>query len=445
MSKYIGSDYDEDLCDKTSKSLIESIRSELTVLPLPVKTEDVAVKEYLQHLVDIKFDIQFFIQQLRICISKKIINDRALVLERSKAPNMLKDELIESIAKCQRKKVEIEDKRRFDSEKYNLEDELGRRGLTIPAVPQLPIKPDISEPDEPIIEKAGLFNKKKIEKQNNELIEKYRADKEIYFSRMKEYEDSMSQYNHQMELYKNAKLSYEEKIKDVASKLEKKREEDEKRNASLKEKELESVEKDEKEYRRKLVNIKETIEQYISSSYPYLMDIIICEEMEEIKGHLKDLFDCEGKLLALNVINKKYLDLAALTTILDYYESERVTELKGPDGAYNLYEAELKTNIIIGKLDKVIESLDDIRNSQFLLYDKLNGIHRSIDKMTEKMEKGMDSITRELKAFHRDNNNQLEMIKKNTALTAYYSEKNAQYSKRIADLTATVGWLVALK
>lgn len=72
-----------------------------------------------------------------------------------------------------------------------------------------------------------------------------------------------------------------------------------------------------------------------------------------------------------NIIFPKYRNMVAITTINEYLMSGRCYELEGPDGAYNLYELELRQNIIIGQLSAIVDSLEQIKSNQFSLYQEL--------------------------------------------------------------------------
>lgn len=90
----------------------------------------------------------------------------------------------------------------------------------------------------------------------------------------------------------------------------------------------------------------------------------------------------------------KYLNMIAVIQILEYFQSGRCTELTGPDGAYNLYESELRMNRIVDKLQVIIEQLEEIKSIQYSIYqeicrvnDTLNGILDSIDYACNSMDK----------------------------------------------------------
>ena len=78
------------------------------------------------------------------------------------------------------------------------------------------------------------------------------------------------------------------------------------------------------------------------------------------------------KLYALNFIYPKYRTLPALTSICEYFMSGRCTALEGPNGAYNLYENELRMNTIISQLSTIIENLEAIKQNQYMLYQQVS-------------------------------------------------------------------------
>ena len=101
------------------------------------------------------------------------------------------------------------------------------------------------------------------------------------------------------------------------------------------------------------------------------------------------------KFYALNVIFPKYRNMVAICTIYEYFAAGRCTTLVGADGAYNLYESELRQNLIIGKLDKIISQLEEIKQNQYILYTELkktNSITSSIYQDTENILNSVEKI-----------------------------------------------------
>ena len=119
-----------------------------------------------------------------------------------------------------------------------------------------------------------------------------------------------------------------------------------------------------------------------------------------------------------------------MTSFYEYLDTRRCDSLEGADGAYNIFENELRQNIIISRLDDVISELENIQQNQFLLYSELQKVNNTLDEMSEKMDKIINISTRAEKV--------MEQIAFNTAQTAYYSKLNAE-------LTNALGFMAAYK
>ena len=100
-----------------------------------------------------------------------------------------------------------------------------------------------------------------------------------------------------------------------------------------------------------------------------------------------------------NIIFPKYRNMVAIATINEYLMSGRCFELEGPNGAYNLYEMELRQNIIIGQLSTIINSLEQIRNNQFSLYQELVKANATVNDVLQ----------------------EVRGVRENTRLTAYFA------------------------
>lgn len=89
---------------------------------------------------------------------------------------------------------------------------------------------------------------------------------------------------------------------------------------------------------------------------------------------------------SIDLIYPKYRGLIPVTTIYEYFDSGRCSTLKGHEGAYNLYESELRMNLIIDKLDEVIRRLDDISSNQHLLVQELKKAKSQIDNISSSLD-----------------------------------------------------------
>lgn len=120
------------------------------------------------------------------------------------------------------------------------------------------------------------------------------------------------------------------------------------------------------------------------------------EVLASLETALKDLY-------SKDVIFPKYRNIVAMTTINEYLMSGRCFELEGPNGAYNLFEMELRQNIIISQLSTIISNLEQIRNNQFSLYCELMKANSTVDELLH----------------------EIRGVKKNTKLTAYFAAVTA--------------------
>lgn len=78
-----------------------------------------------------------------------------------------------------------------------------------------------------------------------------------------------------------------------------------------------------------------------------------------------------SQLYNLDIIYPKYRNYIAVCTLAEYFSSGRCSELTGPNGAYNLYESELRQNTIINQMDIILRGLETIRLNQYILYEEL--------------------------------------------------------------------------
>ena len=106
---------------------------------------------------------------------------------------------------------------------------------------------------------------------------------------------------------------------------------------------------------------------------------IATEAVNQMQKTLLNTKDTLQKFYSVEMLYPKYRNLVAVSTIYEYFASGRVDTLEGPNGAYNLYESELRQNIIIGKLDVIISQLDQIKTNQYALYNELKETNQIIN------------------------------------------------------------------
>lgn len=160
---------------------------------------------------------------------------------------------------------------------------------------------------------------------------------------------------------------------------------------------------------------------------------IVCREVAECEEHLKTAIKNKKELLSLNVIYPKYLDFPAITTIYEYLQVGRCSTLTGPDGAYNLYEHDLQFGIVIGKLDKIVNSLEQIKQNQFNTYQILESIEINTSMMNASMDKMLENIGSMQQS--------IGDIAQSAQNSEYYNQKTAYYSEVAAREASTLSFI----
>ncbi len=88
-----------------------------------------------------------------------------------------------------------------------------------------------------------------------------------------------------------------------------------------------------------------------------------------------------------NILFSKYQNFIAVCSLYEYLMSGRCTALEGHEGAYNLFETELRLDRICGKLDTVIDHLSDIKDNQAVLYDAIQEGNRASKRLYQEAVK----------------------------------------------------------
>lgn len=97
--------------------------------------------------------------------------------------------------------------------------------------------------------------------------------------------------------------------------------------------------------------------------------------------------------------------------------SERVETLEGVNGAYNLYESELRQNLIITNLNQISLQLNSIKDNQYLIYEAItesNTTTREILNVTKRSNQIVEKIE-----------NNTRIIKYNTFISALNSSSKS--------------------
>lgn len=134
---------------------------------------------------------------------------------------------------------------------------------------------------------------------------------------------------------------------------------------------------------------------------------------QRCENSIKQTEQLLGQYYSLDIIYKKYRGLVPVGTMYEYFEAGLCTELTGHEGAYLIYERQLQANIIIGKLDQIIDRLDEIITNQRILAQSIQSSNKMIDGMCKS----------------------LQNMEKNQEVNNYYSRISARNTQFLADYT----------
>ena len=168
------------------------------------------------------------------------------------------------------------------------------------------------------------------------------------------------------------------------------------------------------------------------------------QEIHSAEDTIKKLIAAKNKLYLFNVIFGKYRNLVALSSFYEYLMSGRCISLEGPGGAYNIYETEIRANQIISQLSDVVNSLEQIKNNQYMAYSQLHEMNVTLARLESKTERAITSLEH-IEASGQTLENYMRRVAANSDVIAYNTEKTAYYAKKNKELTDALGFMVALK
>lgn len=139
--------------------------------------------------------------------------------------------------------------------------------------------------------------------------------------------------------------------------------------------------------------------------------IILNKEKDRLLSAYRETKNTLNEYYSYNIIFPKYRHLEAISSFYEYFSSGRCTSLDGHEGAYNIYENELRQGVIINKLDNIIEHLDRIEDNQYMLYSAIKEGNEQSAYIASQIN---------------NTANLLAKIESNSDVTAYYSKISAQ-------------------
>lgn len=379
--------------------------------------------QYMKHIVHIETDIYALKQRYDSLVSEwedAVVCSVGDYTIAEQAVDKMKDDLLETINELKEK---INAKPSPDTQYVHLE---------LPCVPVMPEFKEI-KPTEPTYKTPGLFNKKRVNEENNELRRRH--------------EDALNQYNQLYQSYLAKEEQYQRNLEIYNTKVEEIKAEEERQNEEAYQAAIKVFEENNAGWISELAkkeeklagfdrNKTDEIEKQLISSEPYTRQKRIEQEIQYIVNLLKKCYESQAKLYSYGVIYGKYRTYIAMSSFLDYFLSGRVATLDGPNGAYNLYEQESRTDVIIGKLDVIINSLEKIKENQYYIYNELQSANSMLTLINEQLLFNNVLQVAQLE--------KLDSIERNTEEIAYNTKVAAFYSKKTAELTDALGFMMAL-
>lgn len=262
-----------------------------------------------------------------------------------------------------------------------------------------------AEPSAPVLKKPGLFNKQKVLAENEMLTKQYQVEMAAYQQEVRRCDaekDRLIKQKKNAALQKAVKKATEAKAAYEAA------------QASLD---------------AKLISLKGgTTPAKVAKS---LLD----QEIASTEELLKKTYAARNELYAYDIVFEKYRNPVALSSFYEYLASGRCASLEGAEGAYNIYESEIRANRVIAQLDTVVSSLESIKENQYMMYRQMQYTNSQLKTLNDTMDKALTSI-QGIEANTTRVAENSDVIAHNTAVSAYYSKVNAE-------LTNALGFMVA--
>lgn len=140
------------------------------------------------------------------------------------------------------------------------------------------------------------------------------------------------------------------------------------------------------------------------------------KQQQEIMKQTNETRTLLKRVYAIDILFPKYRNMVAVLTILEYFQAGRCDTLRGRDGAYNLFSSEEMQKVIISRLDCVVQQLESVKQSQYMLYQAVSETNVLLGEIYGQNEE-LIRVGRQIEA--------------NTAMMQYHSA-NAERNTRIS-------------
>jgi len=119
---------------------------------------------------------------------------------------------------------------------------------------------------------------------------------------------------------------------------------------------------------------------------------VLKQELQILNRSIQQTEQALSRYYGKGIIFPKYRELVAVSSFYEYMASGRCSTLEGHEGAYNIFESESRQNLILRKLDDIIERLDRIEENQYMLYTAIQSSNRETNRMLTELNRTAQSI-----------------------------------------------------
>lgn len=142
------------------------------------------------------------------------------------------------------------------------------------------------------------------------------------------------------------------------------------------------------------------------------------EELRIINEEIKRAEEILKQYYAKDIIYQKYRNFVAVSSFYEYFESGRCSELVGHEGAYNIFETEIRQNLIIRQLEEVITQLDRIEENQYMIYSAITESNAALKRFATQVNQSLEKLGHSMDSL----NDNMQIVGYNTRIAAQNTE-----------------------
>lgn len=421
---------DSETIEPQYEELLEECKNSVDLEQVPyINSNNIDIKKYLEGLLKIKTAEYSIEQRLKMLLVQRLTAKQNYINAECIIRKHGMEDLKRNIDKVNDSISAITDRKHFSIPL----DWYVNQHIEKPVKPEKPANSVGAEPSPPEYKKPGLFNKKAVLAENEALKAAYDKHYMEWKQKKSEYEISLSQYEEKTKEYVKENEIFKAK-EDAYTESEYMKWVDQLAVNNL---QLKKLLEEREEYESKLADSQSYIEEQIKNCPAVIVRDLTELELNNCIGNLKKAYQIEEEYLAPKILYPKYATLTAVSTMYEYFLSGRCSELTGASGAYSLFESEIRANSVIEQLEYINEKLNQIKSNQYMLYQAIQSAGSQLSLLNRAAEK----MTSELRTM----NSTFDNIRECAAVTAYNTATTAYYSKMNAQLTDSLGYLIAMK